>query len=76
MTIYYADLSIYKEYRAEYIFGHNAELIGIAKDIIYQNFWCDTVMYDFFRCNDDLETVIARTKIKSWDEYYDTGSLW
>jgi hypothetical protein len=76
MNIYEADMSVYKYYRAEYHYGHNADLIGIAKDIIYQNYWCDCVMYDFFRCNDDLQTVIDRVKIKSWDEFFNTGYLW
>ena len=76
MNIYEADMSVYKYYRAEYHYGHNADLIGIAKDIIYQNYWCDCVMYEFLRCNEDIETVIGRIQIKSWYRFYLTGYLW
>ena len=76
MNIYEADISTYKYFRAEYNFSHNSELIGIAKDLIYQNYWCDCVMFEFLRCNKDIEDVIKDIKIKSWDEFFDTGYLW
>jgi len=76
MNIYEIDISTYKYFRSEYNFANRSELIGIAKDLIYQNFWCDCVMFEFLRSNDNIEDVIKNIKIKSWDEFFDTGYLW
>ena len=76
MNIYDADISIYKYYRTMRNTANNADLIKLTKSLIYQNYWCDCVMYEFLRCNEDIETVIDRIQIKSWYRFYLTGYLW
>jgi hypothetical protein len=76
MSIYEADISIYKYYRSEYKFANYGELMSINKDIIYQNYWCDCVMQQFLNSNDFIQDIVDMITIKSWDKYYDSGCLW
>jgi len=75
-NIYEADISLYKYYRLEYNFADCSDLIELAKEIIYQNYWCDCVMFEFLRSDYEIEDVIKNIKIKSWEEYIRTGLLW
>lgn len=74
-SVYQVDLSFYKDLRLEVELSHPFELLSIAREMIYYNHWTNLVMFEFLNSNDDISSIIENLKIKTIDEFFESGSL-
>lgn len=74
-NVYEFDIDFYDEFKYEMEHYSMMDLICLSREMIYYNHLTNEIMFEFLRTNEDLYSIIERIKIKSLDEYMQTGML-